>query len=288
MKPPPFAYFAPETVREASALLASTRNAVLLAGGQSLVPLLNARSIEPSAVIDLRRIGGLDGVEERNGDLWIGAMVRQRALERCGLVERRAPLLRAAVGHVGHLQTRNRGTLGGSLCQGDPSAELPLAVLALDGVLEIAGPNGHRSQTMESFAAGREGGGLGSGEILTAVRIPGPQGRQVSAFEEFSLKRGSMALVAVAVVLEADRGDRLSKCRIALAGAGPAPERARLAEAAAIGRDVRAGVRTPPDIVAEFQFSDDPHCSAGYRRHLARTLAARAFATAAAQFGAAA
>src|ERR1700739_2600332 len=154
MKPPPFSYHDPRTVEEAVGLLARLDNAKLLAGGQSLMPMLNMRFVLPDHVIDLNRVEGLGFIREAPGALEIGAMTRQRDIEFSDVVRQRCPLMYDAIRHVGHRQTRNRGTLGGSLCHLDPSAELVSIAAALDAVVSVAGPAGTREIKFDSFPAG--------------------------------------------------------------------------------------------------------------------------------------
>src|SRR5213083_606030 len=153
MKPPPFHYHDPKTVSEAVGLLGSLENAKLLAGGQSLMPMLNMRFVLPDHVIDLNRVGGLSYIRSNNGALEIGAMTRQRDIEFSDAVRQRCPLMYEAIRHVGHRQTRNRGTLGGSLCHLDPSAELVSVAAAHDATITVNGPNGPRGIAFAAFPA---------------------------------------------------------------------------------------------------------------------------------------
>lgn len=282
MKPPPFAYHDPETAEEALALLAALPGAKLLAGGQSLMPMLNMRYVQPDALIDLRRVRGLDAVETHDGHLRIGATVRQRALERSAEVARHFPLMREALRHVGHLQTRNRGTIGGSICHLDPAAELPLVALALDGEAEILGRAGTRMLPMAELPSFYMTPAIEPDELLTAVHLPFAQGRRGAAFEEVARRHGDFAIVAVAVVLDADEAGRIARARIAVGGAGPVPQRARAAEAALEGRAARADALAVPDEIEEIEAAGDAYCTEAYRRSLARTLCARALSRAAA------
>src|ERR1700746_2153727 len=151
MKPPPFRYHDPKTVAEAVGLIGSLDNAKLLAGGQSLMPMLNFRFVLPDHIVDLNRVDGLSYIREANGALEIGAMTRQRDLEFSDLVAARCPLMGEAIEFVGHRQTRNRGTLGGSLCHLDPSAELVSAAATLDAIVTVQGPNGQREIAFAEF-----------------------------------------------------------------------------------------------------------------------------------------
>src|SRR5438094_1331473 len=186
MKPPPFSYHDPRTVAEAVELLGRLENAKLLAGGQSLMPMLNMRFVLPDHVIDLNRVEGLSYIRERDGALDIGAMTRQRELEYSDIVARRCPLMHEAIRLVGHRQTRNRGTLGGSLCHLDPSAELVAVAAALDAVVTVQGPSGARDIAFTQFPAGLMTPALREGELLTAIRFPLWRQGHGHAFVEFS------------------------------------------------------------------------------------------------------
>src|SRR5947199_5163649 len=171
MKPPPFSYHDPRSISDAIALLGRLENAKLLAGGQSLMPMLNMRFVLPDHIIDLNRVEGLSFIREHNGALEIGAMTRQRELEFSDLVRQRCPLMHEAILQIGHRQTRNRGTVGGSLCQLDPSAELVAVAAAMDAVVTAQGPNGARQIPFAQFPAGLMTPALREGELLTSVRL---------------------------------------------------------------------------------------------------------------------
>jgi aerobic carbon-monoxide dehydrogenase medium subunit len=171
MKPPPFSYHDPRTLSEAVGLLATLENAKLLAGGQSLMPMLNMRFVLPDHVIDLNRIDGLSFIREANGTLEIGAMTRQRDIEFSELVARACPLLREAILNVGHRQTRNRGTIGGSLCHLDPSAELVVASAALDARITVTGKDGERIVDFAEFPMGYMTPSIGLDEMVTRIDL---------------------------------------------------------------------------------------------------------------------
>jgi carbon-monoxide dehydrogenase medium subunit len=172
MKPPPFQYHDPKTVAEAVSLLGSLENAKLLAGGQSLMPMLNMRFVLPDHVIDLNRVEGLSYIKEVGGALEIGAMTRQRDIEFSDLVKAKCPLLHQAVMHIGHRQTRNRGTIGGSLCHLDPAAELVSVCAAHDATVVVEGPNGRREIAFAEFPVAFMTPSIELNEIVTAVRLP--------------------------------------------------------------------------------------------------------------------
>lgn len=232
MKPSPFAYLAPRTLDECVALLAEHGDAAkLLAGGQSLVPLMNLRLAAPEVVIDLNRIDELAYVREHDGGVAIGAMTRHRDVATSALVRERCPLLADAVALVGYPAIRNRGTLGGTLAHADPVAEVPCVALTLDAELVAVGPGGRRTIAAGDFFAGFLTTALAADEVLVEVRFP-PSA--TGAFTEFTRKSGDFALSAAAVDLALDDGV-VRRARIGLAGAGDRPLRAGAAEAALAG-----------------------------------------------------
>jgi len=285
MKPPKFDYHAPTTVDEAVALLGRYGgDAKVLAGGQSLMPLLNFRLSRPAALVDLNRIAALAYLREENGHLAFGAMTRQRTIEFSPLVASRLPLLVEATRWVGHLPIRSRGTIGGSIAHADPSAEYPAVLAALDGQVRVRGERGERTLKASELFQTYLTTSLQPDEILTEVRLPVTPAGAGHAFEEFSRRHGDFAIVGVAamVVLE---GARCREARLATAGAGPVPIRLGAAEeilvrdgvgeAAMAAAAARAGELVNPD--------SDIHASSAYRRNLTRVLTARALARAVAR-----
>jgi aerobic carbon-monoxide dehydrogenase medium subunit len=232
VKPAPFRYRAPRTIDECVELLAEHGgDAKPLAGGQSLVPLMNLRLAFPEVIVDLNRVEGLDYVREEDGVLAIGAMTRHRDVAGSEAVRRRCPLLADAVALVGYPAIRNRGTLGGSIAHADPVAELPCVALTLDAELVVAGPSGRRSIAASDFFQGFLTTALEPDELLVEVRFP-DSGR--AAFREFSRKSGDFAVTAAAVDLTVTDGV-VEQARIGVAGAGDRPLRAAEAEAALSG-----------------------------------------------------
>src|ERR1700694_963248 len=186
MKPPPFSYHDPRSVTEVVELLGRLENAKLLAGGQSLMPMLNMRFVLPDHIIDLNRVEGLYYIRENDGALEIGAMMRQRDLEYSDVVRARWPIMHEALLQVGHRQTRNRGTIGGSLCHLDPSAELVSLAAAHDATVVVAGPKGSREIAFADFPAGYLTPSIELNEIVTALRIPLWASGHKAAFVEFA------------------------------------------------------------------------------------------------------
>jgi CO/xanthine dehydrogenase FAD-binding subunit len=276
MKPPPFAYRSPATVAEALQELAGYGDeGKILAGGQSLVPLLNMRLAQPQALIDLNRIPDLHYIRQRVVDgtpgMAFGAMTRQRAVEEQAAA---IPLLQEAISWVGHPQIRNRGTIGGSVAHGDPAAELPLVFRALDGVATVASDAGERTVPAEEFFLYTFTPNVEPEEMLTEVWLPLPSPRTGQAFLEVARRHGDFALVAAAVSLTLDQSGLISEARIALGGAAPVPMRAGTAETRLIG------ARPGPDVfadagraaMAETEPGGDIHADAEYRREVAGTL----------------
>jgi carbon-monoxide dehydrogenase medium subunit len=287
MKPVAFAYHAPATVEDALALL--TRyggEAKLLAGGQSLMPLLNFRLSRPAALVDLNAIPSLAYVREKDGEVRFGAMTRQRTIEFSPLVRQRLPLLTEATALVGHLPIRTRGTIGGSLAHADPSAEYPAVLAALDGTVVVRSPRGERALRPSELFQSYLTTSLGPDEILVEVRLPAMAAGAGFAFEEFSRRHGDFAIVGIAAMLVGD-GQHCAAARLATAGAGPVPMRLRSAEEI-LERDglseaaVEAAARRAAELVEP---DSDIHASAAYRRNLTRVLTGRALRRAKARMG---
>src|SRR3954469_25527043 len=206
MKPPPFSYHDPRSVADAVGLLSRLENAKLLAGGQSLMPMLNMRYVLPDHIIDLNKIEALSYLRESNGVLEVGAMTRQRDLEFSDVVKARFPLIHEAILNVGHRQTRNRGTVGGSLCHLDPSAELVTVAAAVDAIVLVASKAGTREIPFADFPLGGMSPAIESNELVTAVRFPLWKRGHGFAFEEFARRHGDFAIASAAVLLEIEHG----------------------------------------------------------------------------------
>jgi len=277
MKPPPFTYHDPSTTAEALTLLASKDNARLLAGGQSLMPMLNMRYVLPDDVIDINGITALSGIEETGDGLRIGAMTRQRDIEFSDIVASRCPLMREAILQVGHRQTRNRGTLGGSLAHLDPSAELPTVAMAVDAVVHVESSRGAREIAMADYPAGYMTPSIELDEMVTGASFPSwPEGHGYG-FVEFSRRHGDFAIVSAAALLTRDGGGAITRASLTVSGVGPSPLRCAEAEAMLTGQSpsdelFRAAAETNRGIDA----LEDIHGSSAYRQHLATVMTRRA------------
>lgn len=286
MKPPRFEYFDPKTLDEALGLLKDYgEEAKILAGGQSLVPLLNFRLARPRYLIDLNGVASLGYIRPRDGGLAIGAMTRQRAVERSPLVRERCPLVDEAMPFIGHFQIRNRGTIGGTLAHADPAAELPGVVRALGGELVVRSASGERVLRPEDFFVNYLTTALEPGELLVEVRLPATPPRSGHAFLEVSRRHGDFALVGVAAMVTVDEGGICTGAALALISVGPVPLRPDAAER------VLVGVRPEPKAFEEaarivsgsLSPESDIHASAEYRTHVAGVLTVRALKQAAAR-----
>ncbi len=281
MKPPPFRYHDPTTVSETVALLDSLENAKLLAGGQSLMPMLNMRFVLPDHIVDINRVEGLSYIREGNGSghgaLEIGAMTRQRDLEYSEAVRTHWPIMHEALLQVGHRQTRNRGTIGGSLCHLDPAAELVSLALGHDAVVTIAGPKDTRDLPFAEFPVAYMTPAIELNELVTAVRFPRWAPNHGYAFIEFSRRHGDFAITSAAVLLEDDGAGRIARASVTMGGMGTAPVRARELEAAITGQVPTVELfRAACESCRKLEAHDDVHAPASYRQHLAAVLSRRA------------
>ena len=284
MKAAAFDYLAPRSLDEAvEALLQHGEDAKLLAGGQSLAPVLALRLASPSVLIDLNRVEGLGRLEiGADGSVLAGAMVRSRTLELSPELALVQPLIHAAMPWVAHVQIRNRGTLGGSLAHADPSAELPAVALACDATLRLQGPSGVREVTAESFFQGLFTTALAGDELLVGVRFPGCPARRRHGFAEIARRHGDYAMLGVALSVDVDVDARVIAARVVLFGAADLPVRAHAVEAALIGEPavVSLAERVAPLATDGLEPRSDHQASAEYRRELARVLVRRTLAKA--------
>lgn len=283
MKPAPFTYAAPTTVDEVIALLDTHGEAAkLMAGGQSLTPMMNLRLASPKYIIDLNGLEGLDHLEERDDFLVIGAMTRQRRLERSEVVREHYPLLAEAAAVIGHPATRNRGTIGGSLAHADPAAELPALLLTYGGSVLVQGANGAREIPAADFFVTFLTTALEPGELLTEVRLRRwPTGTGWCFLEE-SRRYGDFAVAGVAALVHLDADGRCTQAAVTLFGVGDAPYPVAEATGLLVGQmpdeDRFAAVAQAAAEGAEPE--DDVHASAAFRRHLCAVLTRRALRTA--------
>jgi carbon-monoxide dehydrogenase medium subunit len=277
MKPPPFSYHDPKTVSEVVGLLSTLENAKLLAGGQSLMPMLNFRFVQPDHIIDLNRVEGLSYIRDTVEGMEVGAMTRQRDLEFSDLVARKFPLMHEAIRSIGHRQTRNRGTIGGSLCHLDPSAELVSCAMTLDATVVVTGPEGQRDIAFADFPVAYLTSAVEPDEVLTAIRFPAWPAGHGHAFVEFARRHGDFAIVSAAVLLTVDGAGRITRAAVTLGGMGIAPVRASELEQALIGRAPDAAfLREACESCRGFAALDDVHAPASYRQHLATVMSRRA------------
>jgi carbon-monoxide dehydrogenase medium subunit len=283
MKPAPFAYHAPASIAEATQLLTTLPDSRPLAGGQSLVPMLNLRAATPSHLIDLAGIAELRGIDHRGPHLRIGAMTTQRDVERSALVRRYCPLLAEAVDYIGHQQTRNRGTIGGSLCHLDPGAELPVAAAALEAVLIASGPDWSRRIPFDAFPAGYLSSTLETGEILTQIEFPECPPDEGFAFLEFNQRPADLAIVSVAVLLRFEM-DNVVRARIAVGGIDFAPVRLANVETGLVGNPLNAAALAEAEKAAAARACEgDVVNPPEFRAHIAGVLVRRALVKAAAR-----
>ncbi len=284
MKPAAFDYFTPATVHEALALLAEHGgDAKPLAGGQSLIPAMNFRLARPAVLVDLNRISELAYVRVESGGLAVGAMTRQRAVERSDVVARAAPLVAEAMPSIAHPQIRNRGTVGGSITHADPAAELPAVMLALEARFRAQSATGERSIPVAEFFKGMLETALAPGELLVEIAVPALPARTGTAFLEMARRHGDYALVGVAAVVTLDTKGRCHTARIACFSVGDGP--VLLAEAASVLAGQRPSeelLRAAGDAAAtrDVDPPSDIHASAAYRRQLVAVLTRRALARA--------
>jgi len=284
MKPAPFTYHDPRSVSDLVALLGKHENAKLLAGGQSLGPMLNFRYVVPDHLIDLNRIPELAYIRPGNGTLEIGAMTRQRALERSAEVKRACPALAEALGFVGHFQTRNRGTLGGSLCHLDPAAELPGVCALHDATLTVTGPKGARQVAIADWGVAFMTPNLASEEVLTGITLQLWREPHGHAFVEMARRHGDFAIAGVGCLAALDPAGKAKRVALALIGVTQAPVRLAAAEKLLAGTDLGDdAVRAAAAEIDKLEALDDAHVSAAYRKRLAGVLLGRAVKQAAAR-----
>jgi carbon-monoxide dehydrogenase medium subunit len=282
MKPAPFDYIAATSVEMAAVSLAEGGDdAKIIAGGQSLVPLLNFRLLRPSILVDINRIESLSFISETATDIRVGALTRHHQLETSPVIARHLPVLACAMTHVAHLAIRNRGTIGGSLAHGDPAAELPMMTLLLDAELHIASVSGARTIEAREFFLDALTADLAAGEIVTEIALPKLPPRTGWGFAEVARRQGDFALAAVASTVTVAAG-AIVEARIALTGVGRTALRAAAAENLLVGQALTPSLSSQvvEAVRAAIEPETDLHASADYRRHLAGVLTSRALAAA--------
>jgi CO/xanthine dehydrogenase FAD-binding subunit len=283
MKPAAFEYLSPTSLAEALQLLATHQDTARpLAGGQSLVPLMNFRLARPAYLVDLNGLSELDYLKVENGELRIGAMTRQRALERSSMVAAGWPLLHEATRHMGHMQIRNRGTVGGSLAHAYPSAELPMVMVALNGLFTLRNQESERMVEAKDFFVDAMSTVLEPGELLIEICVPRTAPRTGSAFQEVSRRHGDFALAAVAGTVTLRSDGTIDKAVLVFSGSKP-----QLASKIGILGGMKPDRSLFMEVVntaaAELDTESDIHASAEYRREIAKVLARRVLEQAAAR-----
>lgn len=276
MKPPQFDYAAPQTLDEALALLSGDADAKLLAGGQSLVPLLNMRLAYPELLVDLRRVDGLGSIEQSNGRILVGSMVTQHEAETNHLLAQRCPLIADAARHIAHPQIRSRGTVGGSVAHADPAAELPAVVVALDATVQAVGPGGARAIPGADLYATTLTTALAEDEIVTAIDFPAAPEGSGAACVEVARRPGDYAMCGGVGQVTVSR-ERFSEVRLCLFGISDTPVRASAVEEAlsdheATGEMIAAATSNPTEDV---ELMGDSRASEAYSRQLASVVARR-------------
>lgn len=284
MKPAPFEYFAPRELPEALELLDRYgEEAKILAGGQSLMPLMNLRLARPKVIIDINCVAGLDGISTTpGGGLAIGALVRQRAIERSKIVQEKNPLLAAAVSLIGHFQIRNRGTVGGSVAHADPAAELPAVSLLLGCEFILDSKAGRRMVPADEFFLGYLATAIQPGELLSEIRLPNWRAEEAWAIDEIARRKGDFAIVGAALRLEMDGSESVQNARMVMFGVGGRPQRMESAEALLKGRRIDAALlrELSRAVSEELQPDSDVHASADYRKEVGGVLARRTLVSA--------
>lgn len=282
MKPAPFDYVRAESVQHAVETLADAGgDGKVIAGGQSLMPMMNFRLVKPSVLVDINRIPGLDRIEQRGNRLALGALVRHRMTAEHPLIARHVPVLHHAMKHVAHLTVRNRGTFCGSVCHADPAAEMPMMTLLLNGTIRVSSPRGTREVAAEEFFLSSLVTCLEPDDVVTEIEIDALPADAGWGFEEFARRHGDYALAAVAVTMTRTDGV-VSNPRIALMGVGEMPMRMSGLEALIDGRELSGGLieELVSALRDEITPNSDLNGSAEYRRHLASALMRRAVADA--------
>lgn len=285
MKMPPFEYACPTTVSEAVSLLAADDDAKALAGGQSLVPMLDFRLARPSLLVDLRKLGELRRIKVSDDGVTLGTMTRWRDIEDDGRLATAHPLLVAAIAHVAHCQIRNRGTVGGSIAHADPAAEMPGIAVACDAEIAVVGKVGARIIKAADFFVGPLMTALAADEIIVEVRLQAWPSKRRWGFQEFSRRRDDFAMAAAAVFYDEDTAGKARNAHVGVVGVADRPLRLPSVEAVLNGATIDEAtiVKAEAATSAAVDPEDDIHASGAYRRSLVGTMVERALKSAATQ-----
>lgn len=276
MKPAPFEYHRPANMVELCDFLSTLDNVKILAGGQSLMPMLNMRFVQPDHIIDINRIHELEGIGYADGQIEIRALTRQSQIMVSPVVLQAIPILAEALHNTGHMQTRSRGTIGGSLCHLDPAAEIPACMLALDAILIVQGAAGEKQVAIDDWFMGYLTPNIAPDEVLRAIRLKPWADGHGYAFFEFARRRGDFALASAACLLTLGPDGAFDRARLVVAGLDSRPVRCVEAESLLVGRQADAILfEEAASTVLSFDVLEDAYGDAAYRRRLAYTLVVR-------------
>jgi carbon-monoxide dehydrogenase medium subunit len=282
VKPAPFLYHDPQSRAGLHDLLARLENTKLLAGGQSLMPMLNMRIVAPDHLIDLNKMPGMTGATVTNNHVRIGAMTRQADLHHCGEIARHLPVMVEALDHVGHFQTRSRGTIGGSCCHLDPAAELPAICALYDAEFEVSGPRGARIVAARDWFQGYLQSALAENEVLESIRLPLWPAGTTYGFSEYARRHGDFALAGAAALIAWRPDATIARAAIVLFGVAAQPVRLDGIEQSLVGKRIDAdAIGAAIDAAKRTDAMSDPYVSAEYRRRLAGIMVERALKCAA-------
>ncbi len=277
MKPAPFDYVRPESLSEACSLLAADEDARVIAGGQTLVPMLAMRLARPAKLIDILRLPELAGIRQEKDAIVVGATTRQAQAERDPVIRASLPMLARVLPWVGHPPTRNRGTIGGSIANADPSAEIPLVAVTLGAEIMLATPDGPSSMPADDFFIGPMLTTINPGECVSAVRFPvWPQARVGTGFFEISARRSDFAFVAAAAQVALDEAGRCIEVALGVGGVGDRPLRLDVSSLIGGELDINSVTEAINAAAADLDAMSDLHASAAYRRRVAVALCIRA------------
>jgi carbon-monoxide dehydrogenase medium subunit len=288
MKTPPFDFAAPDTLEEVLDLLAEHGDeAKVIAGGQSLMPMLAMRLARPSILVDVTRVAALGGIEERNGHVVFGATARERDAERSALVARATPVLAESLPFIGHVSIRNRGTIGGSIAHADASAELPAVAVLTEAEMAVANREGERVIAAADFFRGHFATALADEDCLVEVRVPTTPPGAGWSFQEIARRHGDFALVGAGAMVTRDDAGAIGEARVCLFGVADRPVRAREVEASLVGSPASAEsiAEATAEVVRGLDPSSDAQGSAAHRRQLASVVVRKALTVAAERAG---